>query len=359
MLTVFIAGIALGFLKGSHLYSAAYRFGVLTKTKLLPNEQLLGQVFNEEVYDGELKYDAITDLTEIRSCPDRNLINLNQFDSAFERIQILRAEQLFFNFKGNSLPVIKITFRYLEKEYRSYAYGNLSQNPSKNKYATLIIPGTGINQTSAIYSADSTNYHFGIIEAIELLKGDVFVLVKPNEDFLANHNGDGKKVNQMALINYHLNRNSSYSASYLLKAMALVKWTKTVYTKTAIAGLSQGGAATLYTAVITQPDIALIASGHSVLFNDVNIGGANQLLAVPGYVDLFQAENLRSELQNSNTNYFFSWGKMEGDYYGIESSDKLTASLIKDLKNVDIAIHNGGHEFPVKEIKEYLIKETN
>jgi predicted esterase len=183
--------------------------------------------------------------------------------------------------------------------------------------------------------------------------------VKPNEDFLANHNGNGQKVNQMALINYHLNRNSSYSASYLLKAMAFMKWAKTVYTKTAIAGLSQGGAATLYMTVISQPDIALIASGHSVLFNDVNIGGANQLLAVPGYVDLFQAENLRSELQNSKTNYFFSWGKMEGDYYGIESSDKLTASWIEDLKNVDIAIHNGGHEFPVKEIQEFLIKVTN
>jgi hypothetical protein len=256
------------------------------------------------------------------------------------------------------LPVLKIAFEYLGKEYRSYVYGKLSQRASETKYATLIIPGTGINQSSAVYSADSSNYHYGILEAIAPLQGDVFVLVKPNEDFLANHNGDGQKVNQMALINYHLNRKSSYSASYLLKAMAFVKWAKTGYTKTAVAGLSQGGAATLYVAVHAQPDIALIASGHSILFNDVNIGGASQLLGVPGYVDLFQKENLRSELQNSKTNYFFSWGKMEGDYYGIESSDKLTASWIEDLENVEVAIHEGGHEFPVKEIQEYLTEVT-
>jgi hypothetical protein len=67
---------------------------------------------------------------------------------------------------------------------------------------------------------------------------------------------------------------------------------------------------------------------------------------------------LRSELQNSKTNYFFSWGKMEGDYYGIESSDKLTASWIEDLENVEVAIHEGGHEFPVKEIQEYLTEVT-
>ena len=140
--------------------------------------------------------------------------------------------------------------------------------------------------------------------------------------------------------------------------MAFVKWAKTIYGKTAIAGLSQGGAASLYVAILAHPSIAIVSSGHSVVFNDVNISDANQLLGVPGYADLFQKENLRSELQNSKTNYFFSFGKMEGSYYGIESRNKPTASYLKGLENVEVAIHEGGHQFPVKEIQEYLIKVT-
>lgn len=358
VLSAFIAGAILGFYRGKDIYAAAYHFGILKKTKveIAPIEQLLNMVFSDAVYEGQLRYDAIQNLSEIKSYPEKDLLSINQFDSAFKQIKIVSEEQLFYLYKGENLPVVEIMFEYLGKEYRSYLYGKISRKSIRSQYATLVIPGSGINQSSAIYSADAFNYHYGILEAIKPLNSDVFVLVKPNEDFLAIHNGEGKKVNAMSLINYHLNKNSSYSASYLLQAMAFVKWAKNRYAKTAIVGLSQGGAATLYIAVHSMPDIALISSGHSVLFNDVNIGGANQLLGVPGYVNLFEGGNLRNQLQNSTTNYFFSWGRREGDYYGIESSDKLTASWIEDLHNVDVAIHDGGHEFPVKEIQEYLIK---
>jgi hypothetical protein len=92
VLSAFIVGVVLGFLKGRDIYSFAYRFGLITNSKTEPREQLLNEVFNEPVYEGELRYDAIQDLTEIRSYPERNLLNTNQFDSAFERINILSVE---------------------------------------------------------------------------------------------------------------------------------------------------------------------------------------------------------------------------------------------------------------------------
>jgi hypothetical protein len=360
VIATFFAGTVLGYFKRAELYVMAQRLG-LTKVTIKPDpyQQLWKSSFNEPIYYGDLNYDSIDSLAEIKIYLERDLIPTVDFENAFENITLLRTEQLYFKFQGNDMPAIKIYFLYRNKEYITYVYGLRPKKESAKATATLIIPGSGLNQSSAIYSGDSYNYQFGILKAIEQLKGDVYVFVKPNEDFLAYHDRYGKKISAKALVNYQLNLNSSYSASYLLKAMAIIKWFKTLYRQTVIAGLSQGGAATLFTSIYTQPDIAIVSSGHSILFNDVNIGGMNQLLGVPGYFRFFECNTLRKTLELSKTNFLFTWGIDEEDYYGIESKYQPTAKCIKDLVNVRIAIHKGGHIFPVEEIQNYLtsIKE--
>ena len=73
--------------------------------------------------------------------------------------------------------------------------------------------------------------------------GGVYTFIKPNEDFLAWHDGNGKKLSGDFIWNWHLNREGSYSVSYLVQSLAFTKWMKGCFKKTLIAGLSQGGAA--------------------------------------------------------------------------------------------------------------------
>jgi len=356
ILTAFVCGYTIG-VKQIDVKVLAQRVGI-TK-KIPPRNQLHKKVYNEPIYDGQLKHDAILDLNSINKFLENDLVKLENFDQVLDRIIIITDKQHYVEYRGDSLPVIEIKFEFLGKDYVANVYGKPSDNISKGKYGTLIIPGSGMNQSSAIFNKEKTNYHDGIFEALQPLNSDVFIFVKPNEDFLAYHDGSGRKLNTNAIINYHLNRNSSYSALYLLQAFAFTKWFGSLYDKTAIAGLSQGGAATIFLAVNFNPDIAVVSSGYTRLMKGVNISGFDQILGVPGFIELLDEDYLRGKICNSKTEYIFSWGEAEEDYYGVESTERISASIIEDLKNVKIIIHEKGHIFPVEEIKGLLYNITN
>ena len=109
--------------------------------------------------------------------------------------------------------------------------------------AALIIPGSGINQSSRIYGNDPSNYHFGIMEALGS-SFNKYVLIKPNEDCLAFHNGR-QKLNNGFIINWLLDHEAFYSAHYITSSLAITKFLQDKYDKVVVAGLSQGGAAAL------------------------------------------------------------------------------------------------------------------
>lgn len=360
IICTFVLGISTGYVLKFKIYRFAHSMLALINSpeiKADPYQSLIDNVFKEDIYQGELKFASIDSLSQINNYLNLDLVLLESYENCFDRLEIISIHQDSFSYQNKILPVVKLLFEYLGKKHEAYSYGRLPIALNQVKYATLIIPGTGKNQSSAIYADDSTNYHFGILNALTPLGGDVFVLVKPNEDFLAFHNGE-KKINEFAIFNHYLSNKSSYAASYLLDAFAFMKWAKTAYKHTCVAGLSQGGGAALYVSVKAKPDIAIVASGHSIIFNDVNLSNFSQIHAVPDYAELFDSKKLCNLLQHTPTKYLFTWGKTEMNYYGIESRDSITASLIGDINHVKIAIHRGGHVFPVQEIKDFLLKVT-
>ena len=129
--------------------------------------------------------------------------------------------------------------------------------------AALIIPGTGLNQSTSIVMRDPDNYHGGIHELVTQ-HCDTFVLVKPNEDFLAIHDGQ-QKLGPNFVYAHLLNRGSSYSANYLTHALAISKALKSRYPRVLVLGLSQGGLAAMHVSLQARPAGALIASGFSMV----------------------------------------------------------------------------------------------
>jgi hypothetical protein len=205
----------------------------------------------------------------------------------------------------------------------------------------------------AIYTRDPANYHFGIYEGLQDFD-KIFVLIKPNEDALAWHDGNSHKVSGDAIWNWHVNRGGSYSVSYLVQAMAAMHWLKDCYGRTAVVGLSQGGAAAMLIALQSSPDFTVVAAGHSLFFNDVEWSGPNQLVGVPGYAQLETAQAFRIAIRSSSSSWLFSWGLTDGDFHGMEARTRATAGVIQDLPNVEIAIHPGAHVFPVPDLQAFF-----
>lgn len=267
--------------------------------------------------DGELYYPPITNAQEIREANIRAFVETEGFENAFEEIEVVATEQL--ELPSRSLPVVRVIYTYRKEIREAFSYGNMP-NLCDGGRGSMVIPGSGDNQSSAIFTGDPENYQHGILDAVSEESPDSrFIFIKQNHDFLAWHNGGGKKMHGNYVFAWHLNRGGSYSASYLVDALAFTKWMQSCFQETAVLGLSQGGAATLLVSLQSRPTYAVVASGHSLVFAQLLNSGANQIVGVPGYFDLFREEVFVDKLKESSTSWLFTWGKAEPRIYGLEA----------------------------------------
>ena len=318
--------------------------------------EILQYAFTNPVNEENLYYPPINSLRDIHDANNRIFMQQNNFENAYQNLKVIDTQQIVR--LNGSRPVVKVRFRYQERDYEAFAYGVLPKSCAEKKtsLASLVIPGSGINQSLGIALNNPSNYHFGIMDSV-LPWGKVYTFIKPNEDFLAWHDGNGKKINGSFIWNWHLNRKGSYSVSYLVQTLAFTKWLQSCFTHVVVAGLSQGGAATLLNGLQSKPTYAIVASGHSILNSLVEWSGSNQLIGVPGYANLGKPQHLAEMLRVSPTQWFFSWGKGEIGTYKIEAEERRTGKYIEQLLNVSLVVHEGGHIFPTKEIRFWLSEQ--
>ncbi|NKB23684.1 MAG: hypothetical protein GKR87_04775 [Kiritimatiellae bacterium] len=222
-------------------------------------EELLRVAFTDKLIPDEQINKPITSLDGIYEINASLMLNLENFSNAYSSLELLDASQLVLD-KGNT-KVFKVDYKLADTGYKAYAY--FTEKVPMAKKAALIIPGSGLNQSSSIYRNEPTNYHFGIHEALGDAY-DIYVLIKPNEDCSAFHNGR-KKLNKNFVINWLLDYGASYSAHYIVSSLAITKHMQNKYDHVVVARLSRGGSATLLNALQSQPDAAIIASGFSML----------------------------------------------------------------------------------------------
>jgi hypothetical protein len=273
------------------------------------------------------------------------------FDGVYERIEVLAISgDSFSNLK---LPVVRVVYKVDGNEREAFAYGSLAGS-CRSKNVALIVPGSGVNQSSEIFLGDKDNYHFPIADTLRRLNFDTYVFIKQNEDFLAWSDGAGRKIHGYFIYNWHLNRGGSYSVSYLVDLLAIQKAFKICAKRTLTVGLSQGGGAALVASLQSSPDYAIIASGFSVINQWVEWSGPDQLVGVPGLDNLFVADDLRSTLRRSRTQWLFTWGRNETGTMRIEAMERRTANAVAGLKNVETVIHNRGHSFDAASIEAFV-----
>jgi len=313
--------------------------------------QILSSSFRSPMIAGEKIYPPINSIDGIYEANNKIMVAVDSFSVSYKNITIVNAKHITLD-KGKT-KILQVNYSLNNREYESYAYEELKEVPDSNKAASLIIPGSGINQSSSIYTKDINNYHFGIMDALNIKNGDTYILIKPNEDILAFHNGK-LKLSYESITNFQINRGGSYSASYIISSLAMMKYLKSIYKHTIVAGLSQGGSAALLNAIQSEPDYAIISSGYTVLSKKISLAGFDQIV-IPNIFDRSSnPDSLYKRISNLKTKFLFTWGVHDVDIYKTESEQHITEAELGKLANVSCVIHPAGHVFPLKEIKSFL-----
>lgn len=295
-------------------------------------------------------YPPIASIAGIKAANDRMSIDISDFDSAYERLNIIGAARVQV---GNSL-MLRVDFDLAGKQHEAYAYLiNRHWQPSRHgAVASLIIPGTGVNQSTRMLEGADSGEARTWFPAFARPDSDLFLFIKPNEDALAFHNGEAK-LNDLAIKNYQLNRGGSYAASYIVQSLAMTKYLRSLYPNIVVGGVSQGGAATLLNAIQSKPDLAVIASGYSALLDGVEVSDLTQI-AVPGVWRDNAPAALSAKLRKLPTRFLFTWGEEDTPLYRLDVAHGYTCRALSTVSNVTCTSHAGGHHFPVDQVQGFL-----
>ena len=311
--------------------------------------ELIQYAFTDPLISGELLYKPITSLDEISQSNESIYLPIQHFFSAYMDIKL--EGQRTFQLNDGKTTVTEVVYQLADREYQTFSYGPIRSHP-ENKNAVLIIPGSGLNQSSSIYEQDSTNYHNGVLKAFNA-GFDVYVYIKPNEDILAFHDGQSKLDDSM-FINWHLNRGGSYSGSYIAQSLAFSKFLKEKYSELVVAGLSQGGTAALLNSLQSEPSAVIIASGYSLINEKVEWAGHQQII-IPGISSILRLDSLTTRINQMRTEFFFSYGELEIGTYYIEAKEMQSCQeFVHKCDNIECMSHDGGHVFPVEEIRDFI-----
>lgn len=303
--------------------------------------ELLRFAFTRELSLPVLQEPAAS-LDDILAFNERIHTPVGLFFNAPDHIEIVGARQLD---TLDEAPVLAVDFLFNGRERQAYAYGTL---PVGDAVAVLMIPGSGENKARSIVSGDADDYHCCLYDALDGF--DRFVQIKPNEGLRAIHDGEGR-LHEDFFINWHLNRGSSYSAAYIVEAIALSQYLSERSDRHAVIGLSQGGAAALLTSLLASPDALVVASGYSVLSQEQVLAANHRQIIIPGVSSLTEPHELLARIDFPS---LLTYGRGEGGTYGIEADTGRTCTVLADSKYVECIAHDGGHVFPTPEVLDFL-----
>jgi len=262
-----------------------------TTDQINPDKMITEVAFTDPVIGDDFYYSKLGSIDDIYS---KNISILVKQDKKISTKDIKLLKQQNIKLQNETFSVLRIEFEYLGFQYETFAY-QFSETNCKDQSVngSLIIPGSGNNQSYGIMKKNKENYHNGILDLLSPFNKleSTYVFIKPNEDFLAWRGPNGKKLGPNFIFQWQINNGGSYALSYHLQILAFHKWMKQCFNKTAIAGLSQGGAATLYASIVSEPDIALVASGHSLMSKFIHWSGLAQFNGFPDKLNYMNLAN--------------------------------------------------------------------
>lgn len=349
----FTLGLALGYWQAPpvpHLLRVRQLAHEAVYGRPTPASEVKKQVFVHETV-ADLIYPPMRSLEDIKTVNDRILVDVDDFESAYDNLSIRGVTKLRV---GKSSTILRVDFELSGKTYNGYAYIiDPTWHPSRHKpVGTLLIPGTGLNMSTQMLRHDPVLGGQTWLPAFERSDNDLFLFIKPNEDALAFHNSK-LKLSTVVINNYHLNRGGSYTASYIIQSLAVTKYLASLYPTLVVGGLSQGGGATVLNAIQSKPHLAVVASGYSALADDIEVSDFEQLV-IPGFWRSHTAKDIARKIASIRTQFLFTYGRKDTPLYRWDGENGYTCRLLSADPGVTCKVHDGPHDFPVAQVQAFL-----
>lgn len=240
-----------------------------------------------------------------------------------------------------------------------FAYKCKSQGDTNTAF--LIIPGYGAANSWYISTADTNNYHnipFPIRKKCALY-GDVFTIVKPNEEFRAiwkTINNWNLRLGYQMMGPYTNFKGHNWAANFVIECIATVKYLKLKYDKVIVLGLSNGGIISLISALEGNADGCVVATGLAIDTYDP--------FPVPNYENplyyrmnvKYSLDSIKQRLGQTNKHFLFGFG--DADFYA--AYEYATHSLEDTLLSTGNACHldfnynYSGHHFPIHYLDTFV-----
>lgn len=316
---------------------------------------------NQNIWPGKwFVDDSVNSITEFNSAIDSNFkFKYRDFDS-ISSMQV--ANFLEYDSVRNSLfnlysfvlqqpdPIIKLPFILNGKSSCAYSILNTSNfGSSVKKNAFIIMQGTGTNGTIDVVTGNG--YHnLNCYEMDHLRqKGDVFTLIKPNEDIRAIR-WNNKKLGSY-IFPYLEAYKRHYGLTYLAELIALTKYLKQHYLNVVVCGLSEGGYAALLASLYEEPDGVVVSGGYSIDFDTYAWSNTVLRTRFDSLLDQYTRVPLKNRLMNSQSNYLFTWGDLETVPLMQEEHDSLfTQNYFNGAPKNTYYYNFNYHSFPPCEV---------
>lgn len=270
-------------------------------------------------------------------------LDVAKFPNAFSELHVL-------NGSFRSPNIFSLQFE-LGRSYTAYAYFDKSYTNS-SQTAFLIIPGSGLNQSSEILRGGMPNYHDGLLDVAQKY-GDVYTYIKPNEDIRAIHNGQ-QKLSYDFITNTLISHGGSYSAYYIVETIAITKYLKQKYKRVVVAGVSQGAWAAFLNGIQSWPDFVISVAGLPFPGNNYVFHASPLNIMIPKLNNIVQKDATVHLIRDHPTRWFFTLGKLDIGGFRVFAEENYLSQLFQGIDQVTVKIHNGAHMVPGPLIDEYL-----
>lgn len=250
----------------------------------------------------------------------------------------------------------------------NYWYAYYKKSEADTTTAIAIFPGHGNNQSFYIANEELDNYHnFNcIIKQKALEFGDVYMIVKPNEEFRAlwktTAPGIYQSLDYDVLGPYTDLIGKNWAANLYIEFLAQLKYLKSKYKRVLVMGLSNGGLPALVCGLEAGVDAINCASGLSVSsYNGFPVGN-NENPLFSNLLNYYALDSIKKRIADSETNILFTYGSgdegtnaYEYNYHALENYFATS----QETCNADFFYNFNGHTFACSAIEPFFDKVTH
>ena len=182
---IFSAGFGLGFY--AKRIAARHKRALSVRPLVYQRDaELLKDAFTDKMVENNRQiYPPVENIAQLKERINEYELDASSFTSAFADLHIVNTKLAF--------DLLRVDYSLADRKYSAYAYFiQHADRAVDEKSSCLIIPGSGKNQSTLIFEQKSDVHNYGELVAFLKQRSDIFILIKPNEDILAIHNGKNK-----------------------------------------------------------------------------------------------------------------------------------------------------------------------